>query len=57
MMMRDNKIEYRIAKLLARQRAGQITDEEMRELEVWKENSPENEVLFLRWQIGFFFSV
>ncbi len=54
--MRDNKIEYRIAKLLARQRAGQITDEEMRELEVWKENSPENEELFLRWQRGDFFS-
>lgn len=56
MMMRDNKIEYRIAKLLAHQRAGQITDEEMRELEVWKENSPENEELFLRWQRGDFFS-
>ncbi len=54
--MRDNKIEFRIAKLLARQRAGQITDEEVRELEAWKGKSPENEELFLRWQKGDFFS-
>lgn len=54
--MRDNKIGFRIAKLLARQRAGQITDEEMRELEAWKGRSPGNEELFLRWQEGNFFS-
>lgn len=55
-MTRDNKIEFRIAKLLARQRAGQITGEEARELEAWKGKSPENEELFLRWQKGDFFS-
>ena len=54
--MRDNRIGFRIAKLLARQRAGQITDEEVRELEAWKGKLPENEELFLRWQKGDFFS-
>lgn len=54
--MRDNKIGFRIAKLLARQRAGQITAEEARELEAWKGDSPENGELFLRWQNGNFFS-
>lgn len=53
-MTHDHKIEFRIAKLLARQRVGQITDEEIRELEEWKESSPENEALFLRWQEGSF---
>ena len=53
-MMRDHKIEFRIAKLLARQRVGQIMDEEIRELEEWKDSSPENEALFLRWQEGRF---
>lgn len=53
-MMRDNKIGFRIAKLLVRQRVGQITDEEMRELLDWKKSSPENEALFLRWQDGDF---
>ena len=54
--MRDNRIGFRIAKLLARQRAGQITDEEVRELEAWKGKLPENEELFLRWQKGDYFS-
>ena len=49
-MARETKEWYRIAGLLVRRRVGQITGNELRELEVWKEASPENQVLYDRWQ-------
>lgn len=53
-MMHENKEWYRIAGWLARQRVGQITEDELRELEEWKEASPDNKVLYDRWQKGEF---
>lgn len=49
-MTHETKEWYRIAGLLVRQRVGQITGDELRELEAWKEASPENQVLYDRWQ-------
>ena len=49
-MTHEMKEWYRIAGLLVRQRVGQITGDELRELEAWKEASPENQVLYDRWQ-------
>lgn len=41
---------YRIAKLLARQRAGQIAENEQQELENWTKKSPKNQIVYNRWQ-------
>lgn len=49
-MTHETKEWYRIAGLLVRQRVGQITGDELRELGAWKEASPENQVLYDRWQ-------
>ena len=40
-----NEKWFRIAGLLARQRVGQLSEEELRELEEWREVSPENKLL------------
>lgn len=45
---------YRIAKQLARQRTGQITEEELQELEKWRKLDPKNELLYTHWQKGSF---
>ena len=37
MITRENEKWFRIAGLLARQRVGQLSEEELRELEEWKE--------------------
>ena len=42
MITRENEKWFRIAGLLARQRVGQLSEEELRELEEWREVSPEN---------------
>lgn len=54
MITRENEKWFRIAGLLARQRVGQLSEEELRELEEWKEVSPENKLLYDRWQDGKF---
>lgn len=54
MIMRENEKWFRIAGLLARQRVGQLSEEELRELEEWKEVSSENKLLYDRWQDGKF---
>ena len=52
MITRENEKWFRIAGLLARQRVGQLSEEELRELEEWREVSPENKLLYDRWQDG-----
>mgnify|MGYP001028980408 FL=1 len=52
-----NEKWFRIAGLLARQRVGQLSEEELRELEEWREVSPENKLLYDRWQDGEFLEV
>ena len=41
MMTHENEKWFRIAGLLVRQRVGQLSEEELRELEEWREVSPE----------------
>ena len=57
MITRENEKWFRIARLLARQRVGQLSEEELRELEEWREVSPENKLLYDRWQDGEFLEV
>ena len=57
MITRENEKWFRIAGLLARQRVGQLSEEELRELEEWREVSPENKLLYDRWQDGAFLEV
>ena len=57
MMTHENEKWFRIAGLLVRQRVGQLSEEELRELEGWREVSPENKLLYDRWQDGVFLEV
>ena len=52
MMMCGSEKWFRIAGLLARQRVGQLSEKELRELEEWREVSSENKLLYDRWQDG-----
>ena len=54
MMMCGSEKWFRIAGLLARQRVGQLSEKELRELEEWREASSENKLLYDRWQDGEF---
>lgn len=56
-MMCGNEKWFRIAGLLARQRVGQLSEKELRELEEWREVSSENKLLYDRWQDGEFLEV
>ena len=56
-MTHENEKWFRIAGLLVRQRVGQLSEEELRELEEWREVSPENKLLYDRWQDGAFLEV
>lgn len=53
-MMCGSEKWFRIAGLLARQRVGQLSEKELRELEEWREASSENKLLYDRWQDGEF---
>lgn len=46
MMMCGSEKWFRIAGLLARQRVGQLSEKELRELEEWREASSENKLLY-----------
>ena len=50
----ENEKWFRIARLLARQRVGEFSEEELQELEEWKNVSSENKLLYERWQNGEF---
>lgn len=50
----ENEKWFRIARLLARQRVGELSEEELQELEEWKNVSSENKLLYERWQNGEF---
>ena len=56
-MTHENEKWFRIAGLLVRQRVGQLSEEELRELEEWREVSLENKLLYDRWQDGVFLEV